>query len=100
MYIGVGVGWQRRCKTCQSLRVLENQDGTVFFFFRLAVTMMVIELDHIARGEEPYFRTGGMIASRSGNMERHQRGSCIVIPIAASGVATPEDKVIHWRCHP
>ena len=25
MYIGAGVGWQRRCKTCQSLRQLDNQ---------------------------------------------------------------------------
>ena len=40
-YIGVGVGWQRRCKTCQSLRELDNQ-GTVSFLF-LAVTGMVIE---------------------------------------------------------
>ena len=45
MYIGVGVGWQRRCKTCQSLRELDNQ-GTLF----LPVTMMAIELDHIVRG--------------------------------------------------
>ena len=28
MYSGVDVGWQRRCKTCQSLRELYNQ-GTV-----------------------------------------------------------------------
>ena len=49
MYIGVGVGWQRRCKTCQSLRELDNQ-GTVFF---LAVTVMVTELNHIVRGGEP-----------------------------------------------
>ena len=32
MYIRVGVGWQRRCKTCQSLRELDNQ-GTVFVLF-------------------------------------------------------------------
>ena len=31
MYVGVGVGWQRRCKTCQSLRELDNQ-GTISFF--------------------------------------------------------------------
>ena len=31
-----------------------------------------------------------MIASRSVNMVRHPRGSYIVIPIAVSGVATPE----------
>ena len=41
----------RRCKTCQSLRELDNQD-TVFFFFFLAVTMVVIQLDHIVRGGE------------------------------------------------
>ena len=53
MYIGVGVGWQQRCKTCQSLRELDDQ-GTVFFFFLfLAVAMMVIELDYIVRGGEP-----------------------------------------------
>ena len=52
MYIGVGVGWQRRCKTCLSLRELDNQ-GTVFFVFFFAVTMMVIELDHVVRGGEP-----------------------------------------------
>ena len=90
MYIGVGVGWQRRCKTCQSLREVDKQ-GTVFFF--LAVTMMVIELVHILRGEEPQFRTRGMIASRSVNMARHPRGSYVVIPIAVSGVATAEKKV-------
>ena len=52
MYIGVGVGWQQRCKTCHSLREQDNQ-GTVFFVLALAVTMMVIELDHIVRGGEP-----------------------------------------------
>ena len=30
MYIGVGVGWQRRCQTCQSLLEPGNQ-GTFFF---------------------------------------------------------------------
>ena len=24
---------------------------------------------------------------------------CIVIPTAVSGVATPENKATHWRCH-
>ena len=51
MYIGVGVGWQRRCKKCQSLRELDHQ-GAVFICF-LAITMMVIELDHIVRGGDP-----------------------------------------------
>ena len=35
---------------------LDNQ-GTFFLFFFLAVTMMVIELDHIVRGGEPSLRT-------------------------------------------
>ena len=53
MYIGVSVDWKRRCKTCQSLRELDNQ-GTVFVvLFFLAVTMMVIELDHIVQRGEP-----------------------------------------------
>ena len=54
---------------------------------------MVIELYHIVRGGEPQLRTRGMIASRNVNMVRHPRGSYIVIPIAVSGVATPENKV-------
>ena len=55
--------------------------------------MMVIELDHIVQGGEPQLRTRGMIASHSVNMVRHPRGSYIVIPIAVSGVATPEHKI-------
>ena len=39
--------------------------------------MMVIELDHIVRGGEPYLHTRGMIASHSVNMVRHPRGSYI-----------------------
>ena len=52
--IGVGVGWQRRCKTCQLLRELDKQ-STVCLFVCLfvAVTMMVIESDHIVRSGEP-----------------------------------------------
>ena len=34
-----------------------------------------------------------MIASRGVNMVRHPRGSYIAIPIAVSGVATPENQV-------
>ena len=49
MYIEVGVGWQRRWKTCQSLRELDNKG--VFFFF--GDIMMVVELDYIVRGREP-----------------------------------------------
>ena len=38
--------------------------------------------------------------SRSVKMVRHPRGSHTVLHIAVSGVATPENKVTHWRCHP
>ena len=54
---------------------------------------MVIKLDNIVRGEEPYLHTRGMIASRGVNMVRHPRGSCTVLPIAVTGVAIPEHKV-------
>ena len=53
-----------------------NRDS-VFFF--LAVTMMLVELDHIVRSGEPYLRTRGMITSRSVNKVRHPRGGYIVI---------------------
>ena len=53
--------------------------GTVFFGV-VGVTMMVIELDHIARGGEPLLRTREMLASRSVNIVRHPRGSYIVTP--------------------
>ena len=52
MYIGVGVGWQRRCKTCRSLRELDNQ-GAVFVVVVFCVNMVVIELDHVVQGGEP-----------------------------------------------
>ena len=71
----------------------------LFYVYFLEVTMMVIELNHTARGGEPQVRTRGMIASRSVNMVRHPRGSYTVAPIAVSGVATPENKVNHWRWH-
>ena len=96
--MGVGVGWRRRCKTCQSLRELDNQ-GTVSFFI-LAVTGMVIDIDHVVRGGEAELLTRGIIASRSVDTVRHTQGSYIAIPIAVSEVATPENKVTHWRCHP
>ena len=93
MYIGAGVGWQRRRKICQSLRELDNQ-GTVFVFVFLAVTMMVIELRRrsccCAEWRTLKLRTRRMIASRSVNMARHPQGSYLVIPTAVSGVATPE----------
>ena len=78
----------------------DSQGKPFFVFVFFAVTMMVIELDHIVRCGKPYLRTRGMIASRRVNMVRHPRGSYIAIPIAVSGVATPENKATHWRCHP
>ena len=98
MYIGGGVGWQRRCKTRQSLRGLDNQ-GTVFFSSDHHDGCRVT-VDHIVRGGELKLRTRGMIASRSMNKVRHPQGSYKVIPIAVSGVATPENKVTYGRCHP
>ena len=61
--------------------------------------MTVIELDHIVL--TPHKGDDGMIASpiNSMDMVRHPRGSYIVIPIAVSGVATPENKT-HWLWHP
>ena len=38
----------------------------------------------------------GIIASCSVNMVRDPQGSYVVIPIAASGVATPNNTVTHW----
>ena len=48
MYIGVGVSWQRRCKTCQSLREPDSQ-GTFFFF---CGHHDGCEVDHLVRGVE------------------------------------------------
>ena len=61
---------------------------------------MMVKLEHIVRGGEPQLRTKGIIASRSVDVVRYPRGSYIVIPIVVFGVATPENKVTHWRCHP
>ena len=52
IFVGIGVGWQRRCKTCQSLRELDTQ-GTVFFFLLFVFPMMVIELGRVVWGGEP-----------------------------------------------
>ena len=52
-YIGwVGIGWQRRCKTRQSLRELDHQ-GTVFFFGGGAITMADGRVRSFVRGGEP-----------------------------------------------
>ena len=85
-------------KSCQSSRELDNQGTVIFLFFGG-------HLDgYLVRSYFAGWRTltpqRGMIASHSANMVRHPRGSYIVIPIAVSGVATPENKVTHRRCHP
>ena len=51
MYIGVGAGWQRRCKTCHSLRELDNQ-GTVFCLI-FGGQHDGYRVDHIVRGADP-----------------------------------------------
>ena len=52
MYTGVSVGWQRRCKTCQSLRELDNP-GAVFLFLFCGDHQNGYRVDHIVRGGEP-----------------------------------------------
>ena len=46
----VGVGWQQRCETRHPLRKLGNQVPIFCALAFFAVTMMVVELDHM-RGE-------------------------------------------------
>ena len=53
----VGVGWQQHCKTCHSLRELDNQ-GTVFSGGG-GRPQLVVELDHLLRGGAPLLRTSG-----------------------------------------
>ena len=53
MYIGVGVCWQRRCKTSRSLRELDRQPGYRYFIlYTFGGHQDGIELDHIVRGGE------------------------------------------------
>ena len=89
MHIDVGVGSQRRRKTCHSLRELDNQ-GTVLFFNGH-------QDGYRARWYCAGWRTltphNGMIASRRVNVARHPQVSFKVIPIAVSGVPTPDNKV-------
>ena len=86
-YIGwVGVGWQRHCKTCHSLRELDNQ-GTVFLcVFFGGRPQPVIELDHLCEVKNIYFAQLGMIVSRSiqGKAPKRQIHRT---PIAVSGNA-------------
>ena len=63
----VGVGWQRRCTSRQSLRELENP-GTIFRFFSFLWRRpwLTVELEHFLRGGggEASLRSRGMIVSR------------------------------------
>ena len=93
MCVGLALVGNDAVNVLITLRELDNQGTVVFSFFLFGVTMMVIDLRHIVKGGEPLLRTWGMIASRSVHMIRHPRGSYIAIPIAVSGVTTPENKV-------
>ena len=64
IYIGcVRVGWQRHCcKTCRSLRELDNQ-GTIFFFFG-GRPQLVVELDRLCE-VNLYSAQVGMVVSRT-----------------------------------
>ena len=108
LYIGgVGVGWQQRCKTRQSLRALGNQGAVLFVFLIpsiiLAVTMAGgrLTVDHIVRGGEPY-----QLPSRSVYMVGNPRGGYMVYPLLPLQVATPQkqinsfDDVIHVEERP
>ena len=97
IYVGIGVGRQGRCKTCQSLRKLDNHCTVFLFFFSLG-EMTVIELDSTGRAVDPKPRTLVLIASRSVNLTRPQRGSCKVIRIAVSRMDTSVNKDTHCRC--
>ena len=93
IYVGwVGVGWQRHCKTCRSLRELDYQ-GTYLFF---AVDATGGRVRSFVRGGEPLLLTRGMIGSLSvyGTV-RHPRGNYVVTPLLSLEVATPENKSIH-----
>ena len=87
----VGVGRQRHCKTCRSLRALDNQ-GTAFFLGgRL---QLVVELDHLCEVKNLY-SAQGECSYHVVFMVRHPRGNFIVLPLLSLEVATPENKLTH-----
>ena len=47
----IGAGWRRRCKTRLSLRELDSQ-GTSFFFWRSP--RLAVELDRFCAGRTPH----------------------------------------------
>ena len=63
-YIGwVGVGWQRHCQTCRSLREPDTQ-GTASLFFG-GRSQLVVELDRLCEVNNLYSAQVGMIVSRT-----------------------------------
>ena len=96
-YIGwVGVGWQRRCKTRQSLHELGNQ-ATLFVFWWspwLAVEfyiMYVCGWRTLTPHQGNDFITQCVIVVY---MIRHPRGSDIVYALLSLEVATPKNTLI------
>ena len=86
---GVGVGWQRRCKTCRPLRELDNH-GTYpflpYFFLFLAVAATGGQVISFVLGRESLLRTTRMIGSRRayGNAPSMQL-HCNPIAVPGSG---------------
>ena len=82
----VGVVWQRRCETRQSLRELDDMGTYRFSFLAVATTGGRVRL--FVRGE-PLLRTRGMIGSRSGYgkapMRQLQLHSMYTIAVSGSG---------------
>ena len=74
------VGWQRYCKTCRSLRELDNP-GTVFFSLAVAHGGFRV---HLCEVKNLYSAQGNWLY-HVGFMVRHPRDSYTVLPFAVSG---------------
>ena len=102
---GVGVGWQRRCKTCRPLRELDNH-GTYpflpYFFLFLAVAATGGQVISFVLGRESLLRTTRMIGSRRayGNAPSMQL-HCNPIAVPGSGHIGKQiksfDVVVHMQ---
>ena len=53
LLLGLGVIWQPHCKTRHSWRELGNRSTVLF-----AAAMMVIDFDHVVRGEPQLYAKG------------------------------------------
>ena len=95
MYIGVGVGWQRRCKAW-AINCVSSTTRAPFVCFCGGHRDGCLVRSCCAGWRTLTPRTRGMLASISVNMVRHPRGSYTVMPTAVCGEATPENKVTHW----